>query len=268
MSTPTEVTAAEAKACCAAAYSTDAVAMILGESYHPGGLALTRHLVGLLGLQPGQRVLDVASGPGSTALLLAREHDVHVDGVDLGALAVAKAGAAAAEQGLDQLVTFHVGDAERLPFDDASFDAVICECAFCTFPDKPTAAAELARVLKPGGRLCLSDVTIATGGLPEELAGLAGWVACLADARPLGEYAAILADAGLQTVTSQAHDNALATMVERIGARLVAFRMLADTPGLGGVDFPRALELTAQAARAVSDGIAGYGLLVAGKPGP
>jgi hypothetical protein len=91
-------------------------------------------------------------------------------------------------------------------------------------------------------------------------------VACLADARPLREYVEILTSAGLTTGHTERHDDALARMVERIAARLAAFRMLADTPALAGIDFPRALDLTAQAADAVATGVAGYGLLVAIKP--
>src|SRR5215510_1204202 len=71
---------AQVKACCAAAYSRDAVALVLGESYHPGGPAVTRRLATALGLRPGWRVVDVASGPGATARLLAAEYAVTVDG--------------------------------------------------------------------------------------------------------------------------------------------------------------------------------------------
>ena len=62
----------EIKACCAVSYQQDAVALILGDSYHPGGLALTRHVARSINLQPGERVLDVASGPGTTAFMLGR----------------------------------------------------------------------------------------------------------------------------------------------------------------------------------------------------
>ena len=57
-----------------------------------------------------------------------------------------------------------LGDAERLPLPDNTFDALVCECAFCTFPDKATAAAEFARVLRPGGRVGITDVTVAAPG--------------------------------------------------------------------------------------------------------
>ena len=66
------ITGSDVKACCVGAYQRDVVGLVLGDSYHPGGLALTRHLGRRLALAPGQRVLDVASGPGTSAVMLAR----------------------------------------------------------------------------------------------------------------------------------------------------------------------------------------------------
>jgi ubiquinone/menaquinone biosynthesis C-methylase UbiE len=240
------------------------VALILGESYHPGGLDLTRRVARTIELRPGDRVLDLASGPGTTAFLLASEFGVEVDGVDLGDLTVAKANATAASEGLGEQVRFHLGDAERIPLPDASVDAVVCECAFCTFPDKKTAAAEMARVLKPGGRVGITDVALDPARLDAELQTLAGWVACLADARPVAEYVELLAGAGLTVTHTESHDDALARMIEQIDARLVAFRM-AKVAALESIDFDTARERAALAARAVADGIAGYSLLVAHK---
>jgi arsenite methyltransferase len=265
----------QAKACCAAAYDSDLVALVLGDAYHPGGAALTRRLAGHLSLAPGARALDVASGPGATALLLAREHGVTVDGVDLGEKNLARARTAARAAGLDGRVRFHPGDAERLPFGDGLFDAVVCECAFCTFPGKEAAAAEFARVLRPGGRLGITDVTLVPGRLDERLAGLAGWVACLADARPLEEYERLLAGAGLRVTRAERHDGALAAMIDQIEARLRALLMArraapsAPSPGvlaaLDQIDAGTILEMTALAREAVSAGTLGYALLVAGK---
>jgi len=254
----------DVKLCCATAYQHDAVALILGESYHPGGLDLTRRLARAIELRPGDRVLDVASGPGTTAFLLASEFGVEVDGVDLGDVTVVKANATAASEGIGEQVRFHVGDAERIPLPDASVDAVVCECAFCTFPDKETAAAEMARVLKPGGRVGITDVALDPARLDAELQTLAGWVACLADARPVAEYVELLAGAGLTVTHTESHDDALARMIEQIDARLVAFRM-AKVAALESIDFDTARERAALAARAVRDGIAGYSLLVAHK---
>jgi ubiquinone/menaquinone biosynthesis C-methylase UbiE len=200
----------ELKTCCASAYQHDAVALILSESYHPGGLALTRRLADSLGLKRGELVADVASGPGTTAFLLAAEYGVIVDGIDLGPAAVAAANANAVQAGVDGRVMFRVGDAERLPLDDASVDAIVCECALCTFPDKAMATAEMARVLKQGGRVGITDVTLDQDRLDPELATLAGWVACIADARPTAEYRRYLEQVGLEITLVEAHDDALA----------------------------------------------------------
>lgn len=256
----------EAKACCAAAYGSDLVALLLGGSYHPGGLALTRRLADRLRLTPPERVLDVAAGRGSTALLLAREFDVEVDGVDLAAANVVLARGAADAAGLGDRVRFHDGDAERLPFDNESFTAVLCECAFCTFPDKPTAAAELARVLRPGGRVGLTDVTADPDRLPSELTSLAAWVACVADARPLAAYADILTSVGLRVTSTERHDAAMVRMIDQIEARLSVVRMTAKTRAEAlGLDLDQAAPVLAAARTAVADGTIGYGLLVAEK---
>ncbi|MDP9075710.1 MAG: methyltransferase domain-containing protein [Actinomycetota bacterium] len=253
------------KACCAAAYQSDAVSLILGDTYHPGGVALTRRLASALALRPGERVADIASGPGATALLLAREFAVLVEGIDLGQGAVAAAIAKAVAAGLDDRVTFHVGDAERLPLEDESVDALVCECALCTFPDKAAAAAEMARILKPGGRVGITDVTVDPGRIDPELASLAGWVACIADARPVADYCRHLERAGLQVAFTEAHDDALATMIETIDARLVAYRMT-NAPALAGLDIDAVRQKVAVAAGAVAAGVAGYSLVIAHKP--
>ncbi|WP_017597501.1 class I SAM-dependent methyltransferase, partial [Nocardiopsis lucentensis] len=215
------------KSCCATAYGSDAVTLLLGDSYHPGGLTLTRRLADHLTLTAGSRVLDVACGRGTTARLLALEHDVRVDGVDLGAATVEAARKATKESALADRVRFREGDAERLPVPEAVYDALVCECALCTFPDKPAAAAEFARVLRPGGRVGITDVTVAGGGLPDELAGIAGWVACVADALPADAYAELLRAAGLRLLRAEPHDGALVRMIDRIDARIRLLSMTA-----------------------------------------
>lgn len=159
------------KQCCAALYQSDLARLLLGESFHPGGLRLTRRLGELLELGPGRRVLDVASGTGESAVILARQFGCAVTGIDFGAGNVAESTARAEAEGLADQIHFHTGDAEKLATFDASFDAVICECAFCTFPNKRAAAAEFARVLTPGGRVGLSDLT-RSGPLSPELDNL------------------------------------------------------------------------------------------------
>ncbi len=267
---PTEP--ADIKACCAAGYQSDLVALILGDSYHPGGPALTRRLADVLGISSGQRVLDVASGPGSTALLLAEEYGATVEGVDLGEEVVESANRRAREAGLAGIegldgarVRFRVGDAERLPVADASVDVVVSECALCTFPDKVTALGEMARAVRSGGRIGITDVTMDPERLDPELADLAGWIACLADARPLDGYEELLTATGLSVEVTERHDAALERMIDLIDARITALSMT-GSPALAAINLEAVRRRVRAAKAAVADGVAGYVLLVAVKP--
>jgi arsenite methyltransferase len=253
------------KACCAAAYGLDLVALFLGESYHPGGADLTRRLADAMEVRVGTRLLDVATGPGTTALLLAEERNVEVIGIDLGRAQITRARSRARQLGLDRQVTFTVADAERLPLADGSVDAVVCECALCTFPDKDTAAFELARILPPGGRLGISDVWLDPQRLDPELRGLAGRVACVADARPIAEVTSTLERAGLTVTHLERHDDALLETIECVETRLRALRLV-DLPPLRGLDLRRGIDLAHRAADTVGRGDAGYMLLVARRP--
>ncbi|MBI1879815.1 MAG: class I SAM-dependent methyltransferase, partial [Chloroflexi bacterium] len=104
------------KACCAALYESDWARLLLGDSFHPGGLALTERLGQLLDLQPGRRVLDVAAGNGTSAIFLAQRFGSQVVGVDYGLDSVKAATDQAAKAGMSQSVYFEQGDAERLRF--------------------------------------------------------------------------------------------------------------------------------------------------------
>ncbi len=258
--------ASEIKQCCARLYESEIVTRLLGESFHPGGAALTERLGHLLSLTPESRVLDAASGKGTSAILIAQLFGCTVIGVDLSTQNVGHASAEAHRLGLAGLVSFRVGDAERLPLDDEAVDAVICECAFCTFPDKRAAALEFARVLKPGGRVGLSDITRAPGP-PSEFAELMAWVACLADACPAETYAAWLTDVGFVQIAMENHDSALLEMIRGIGSRLFAADILRGLQrvDLPGFDFDAARRLTRQALVAVSERRLGYAIVCAAK---
>lgn len=257
------------KACCASAYSADWLTLLLGESYHPGGLALTRRLIECLGLPPGARVLDVASGRGTSALAIAGELDLTVCGVDLSQANVAAARAAAKEAGLAGRLEFRVGDAEALPVaeGEGEFDAVICECALCTFPDKATAAAQMARAVCPGGAVGITDVTADVDRLPERLRSMAAQVACIGAATTARGYRAILAAAGLRVELVETHDAAVARMVEQIEARLLVVKMIAKSGGLAGVDVTEVASVVAEVKDAIARGLLGYVLITARKPG-
>lgn len=256
-------TASELKACCARAYASEAVRRLIGDRLHPGGATLTAELIAALEVRRGDVVADVACGPGGSALQLAAEARCDVVGVDLSAENLAAARASAERAGLGGRTRFVRGDAEALPLGDASMDGVLCECALCTFPDKPAAAAELARILRPGARLALSDVIADRRRLPAELRGLDGWVACLGDARPLPELVQLLERAGFTIERRERRDDALAALLERIEGRLRLAR-LARGAGLSGVE--RGLELAVAARSALALGTLGYAVLVGRRP--
>lgn len=254
---------AQVKACCVDFYQHDLVRLLLDDDYHPGGRHLTLRLAQLLQLRPGQRVLDLACGTGTTALLLAEEHGSEVVGVDMGVGSLTRARVRAAGRGLDHHVRLLSADAERLPLKQASVDVVVCECAFCTLPDKRAAAAELARVLRPGGRLGLADVTIDPDRLDPRLRTAAARMACIADARPLEGYQQLLQEAGLRVITVENHETALLELIERIHARLAVLGMLARA---FDIDPQNIRDLVQRAQRAVREGHAGYALILATKP--
>ena len=255
------MTPGQVKSCCAAAYESDFARMLLGGSFHPGGLALTARLGELLKLGPGKRVLDVASGRGDSALFLGQTFGCEVVGIDFSQNNVEQATAHAAD---NPMVRFVSGDAEHLDFPEASFDAVICECAFCTFPDKTAAAREFARVLLPGGQVGLSDLT-RNGPLPSALDGLFAWIACIADALPVEEYRMHFEEAGLAIETVEQHNQALAQMAHDIQGKLMGLELASKLKQLDlpGVDLDEAKRLARAASNAIGEGRLGYALLTA-----
>ncbi len=257
------------KACCLALYESDWAALILGDSFHPGQLQLTERLGVLLNLQPGQRILDVASGIGTSAVYLAERFGCQVVGVDYAARNIDQANANAEQAGVGNLVRFELGDAEQLPFKDGEFDVLISECAFCTFPSKGKAASEFARVLHTGGRIGLSDLTL-SGPLPPELDTLMAWVACIADAQPVAEYTAILSQAGFSMEEPEIHDEALAELVNQVRGKLLVAELMVGLKKLDvpdWIDFDQFGRLAQIAAQTVDQGRLGYAMFTGVKVG-
>lgn len=251
----------EVGACCAAVFANPAVRWLLGDQLHPGGEDLTRTLLAMVEPRPGERLLDVASGAGATAILAAREHGCDAVGVDLGDDSVEQAGRAAADAGVGARVAFVAADAGELPFVDGSFDIVVCECALCTFPDKASAATEMRRVLRPGGRLALSDVVADHDRLPYDLRGTMATVACIGGALGGEGYRCLLEAAGFELIASAGAEPEVAQMADRVRSRLRAARIMgleALAPIEGGLT--RAIELAGQTESAIAEGVLGYGL--------
>ena len=262
------ISAAALKQCCAAAYDSDAAKLLLGDSLHPGGPELTERLGRMLALGAGARVLDVAAGRGTSALTLAARFGCEVIGLDYSRRNTEAAKCEAAARGMSGTVMPCCGDGERLPFASGSFDAIVCECALCTFPNKRSAAAEFARVLRSGGRLGLSDLTC-QGTLPSELEGLGAWIACIADAQSIGKYAALFTAAGLQIMETEEHSGALIDFVNRVRTRLLAAEVMIglNKLALPGFDIASVKDFMQQALRAIRADKIGYAILTAIKTG-
>ena len=152
-------------------------------------------------LQPGQVVLDLGSGGGFDAFLAAREvgDKGRVIGVDMTPEMISKARNNAAQAQFDN-VEFRLGEIEHLPVADNVIDVIISNCVINLSPDKLQVFEDAYRVLKPGGRLAISDV-VATIELPEELkSDPALYAGCMAGALHIDELARLLQVAGFKNI--------------------------------------------------------------------
>jgi SAM-dependent methyltransferase len=152
-------------------------------------------------LAPGETVLDLGAGGGFDAFLAARAVGPtgRVIGVDMTAEMVAKARANAAKAGVSN-VEFRLGEIERLPVADRSVDAIMSNCVINLSPDKQAVFDEAFRVLKPGGRLAISDV-VARGPIPEAIAkSVVALAGCIAGAAPIDEIEQMLAASGFSGI--------------------------------------------------------------------
>jgi arsenite methyltransferase len=171
----------------------------------------------LLDLQPGEVVLDLGSGPGLDALLAARRvgSEGKVIGVDMTDAMIRRARAAAEGAGFEQ-VEFRQGRLEALPVADASVDAVTSNCVINLVPDKAQVFREVARVLKPGGRLVIADVVL-TGRLPEAIEqDVLAYVGCVAGAMEMERYFATIEAAGLGDIEVLRNADALELFADSV----------------------------------------------------
>jgi ubiquinone/menaquinone biosynthesis C-methylase UbiE len=152
------------------------------------------HLV----LQSGETVVDLGSGAGIDALIAARKVGPggQVIGIDMTPEMLAAARKNAEAAGADH-IDFREGRLEDLPVDDASVDAVTSNCVINLVPDKALVFSEISRVLRPGGRLVVSDVVL-DGDLPEAIRkNVLAYVGCVAGAERRERYFEMLGEAGL-----------------------------------------------------------------------
>jgi ubiquinone/menaquinone biosynthesis C-methylase UbiE len=259
----------EIKTCCANFYENDLVAMVLGDSFHPGGEKLTLHLGEKLEITKDSKVLDIACGQGTSAIALAKELGCKVVGIDLGQKNLDLAKKKTEEMGLEDKLEFIISDAEKIELPDGSFDFVICECALCTFPDTKTAVKEMHRVLKKGGAVGITDVTI-ENELPERLKNMVSQVLCVAGAKSKEGYIKILKEGGFSKVDYEDHGYTLEKIMKRTKKLVYGWDFL-NKLSESGLD--KIFDLTPQEAKELIDlgfselekGTFGYGLFTGTK---
>ncbi|MFW9888776.1 MAG: class I SAM-dependent methyltransferase [Candidatus Thorarchaeota archaeon] len=207
--------------CCADFYSNPLVLRLLDGVFHPGGLALTSLLADKMGIDHRSHVLDLACGDGTTAVFLSQRFGCAVTGLDIGTDLIERGKRKAQDMKVADRVSFNTGLAGSLPFEEGEFTHVISECAICTFYDKKAAATEVSRVVHNEGVLGISDVTLSNReDLDDELKGLLGRVACVADALPFSGYVELFEDAGFKLKDSTLHGSLLHDMTVKVRNRV------------------------------------------------
>ncbi|RJQ42671.1 MAG: methyltransferase domain-containing protein [Gaiellales bacterium] len=190
----------------------------------------------IAGLKEGETVLDLGSGAGFDCFLAARQVGPagRVIGVDMTPEMIARARENAAASGVEN-VEFRLGEIERLPVEDASVDVVISNCVINLSPAKEAVFGEIARVLKPGGRLAVSDMVLVRE-LPEELReDIEAWSGCISGAVMMDEYLACMEAAGLKDISITSKD--ITSLIEQ-AADDPLFRAAVDRTGAGWLDDP------------------------------
>jgi len=203
-------------------YSKDDLAQVPAEANL--GLGCGAPLT-FLALTPGETVLDLGSGPGLDAFLAARlvGPTGRVIGVDMTPSMLERARVGAAKMGL-AWVEFREGRLEALPVEAASVDAVTSNCVINLVPDKAAVFAEVARVLRPGGRLVVSDIVL-DAPLPSSIArDVLSYVGCISGAALRGDYFGLLDKAGLAPVEVLRDFDALTALVSSGPEEVEAFR--------------------------------------------
>jgi arsenite methyltransferase len=171
--------------------------------------------LGHLALKAGETVVDLGSGPGLDAFLAAKQVGTsgRVIGVDMTPEMLERARASAARAGIGN-VDFRQGRLESLPVESGTVDAVTSNCVINLVPDKAAVFGEISRVLKPGGRVVVSDIVLERA-LPEAVAkDVFAWCGCVAGASDKREYLAMIEAAGLTGVEILKDEDYLASLAK------------------------------------------------------
>lgn len=171
-------------------------------------------------LKPGETVVDLGSGGGFDSFLAATQvgETGRVIGVDMTPQMLDKARANARKDGYAN-VEFRLGEIEHLPIADNSADVIISNCVINLSPEKLAVFREAFRILKPGGRIAITDI-VATAPLPQEFKDNAHFVsACLAGAATMGNIEGMLGEAGFQEIRVQPREESRTVIRELLPDR-------------------------------------------------
>jgi SAM-dependent methyltransferase len=170
----------------------------VGTTKHMGGLESTRELIGRCGIDERTYVLDVGCGAGATASYLAATYGCRVVGIDAMEEMVDLARARAAREGVSERTAFRVADVRQLPFDDASFDVVLCESVATFVVEKERMVGELARVVREGGCVGLNEEVWLQAPSEEVIGFTRQYWGIEGSILTLEEWVALMEGAGLQ----------------------------------------------------------------------
>jgi arsenite methyltransferase len=243
----------ETSTCCTGFYEQDWVRLLTGGSFHPGGLALSRACVESMNLPRGARLLDLGSGVGATAFELAEQHGLQVAGIDRSEANVARACKLAAARATT--TSFQVADiAAPLPFPDQSFHGALAECVISLLSEPDRSLDEIHRVLKKGGQLAVTDMTV-DDSLPPDLAkAVAPWT-CLEGARSEADWCSLLGASKMRLEQVIDESQGLVSLLTNLKKRLLAASAAglfspAETPALPVEDIRHWLRRFEQAVEA------------------
>lgn len=181
-------------------YASALFQRIAGETWRPGGTALTRHALELCSFTPGSDILDIGCGQGAS-LALVRSLGLNGTGLDK-------------ERAITEDFPFVLADAQDPPFPEKSFDGILCECVLSLLPDAGLALRRFARILRTEGRLVLSDLYVRTSS-GSAVTGQNG-SSCLAGARTRQDLEELLEESGLALLHFEDHTAGLKELAARL----------------------------------------------------
>lgn len=207
-------------------YSSPTMRAATGETVRPGGLDLTRRALDFCAFAPGRRILDIGCGSGATVRLMIQEYGLDASGIDPSPAMISRGVAT------DPPMPLSIGDGMNLPRGDGELDGAIMECALSITPDPKGVIREVHRILKPGGKLILSDMYLLDKAKSLECSEPAATLLCLRNALSRPTLEEKLTGAGFRVLLWEDH----LPHLKRLGAEIILkfgslSRFLAEASG-------------------------------------